>query len=167
MSTPETQPTASKPDRRRFQYTIAELLVLTTIVAIGLSLLRWLAIEFGIEIVPFVISASIYVGCAALLFADARKRGYSGVAVVVLFTLLGPFMAFVWIFVRPKAKIAVRPPTAYTNPDDALTAAFQLDMQGDWEAAIAHYREVARRWPKHEHYVLGCIDRIEEKRLRA
>ena len=52
-------------------------------------------------------------------------------------------------------------------PTDALAAAFQLDVQGDWEAAIALYGEVARRWPEHAHYARECIAHIEEKRSRG
>lgn len=166
MTTPEFQPATSKPNRGRLQYSIAELLALTTIVSVGLSLLRWLAIEFGIDIVPFVIFGGVYVGFAAWLFADARKRGYSGVAVVLLFTVFGPTAVIVWLFVRPKAKIVIRPPADYTNADDAFAAAFQLEMQGDWDAAIILYGDVARRWPEHEQYVRACITHVEEKRSR-
>jgi len=40
MSTPEYQPDARKPDRRPFQYSLAELFVLTCIVSGGASLLK-------------------------------------------------------------------------------------------------------------------------------
>ncbi len=58
-------------------------------------------------------------------------------------------------------------PAEYANSEDAVAAAIQLDMQGDWDVAIALYREVARRWPEHEHYVQECITRLEEKRSKA
>jgi hypothetical protein len=54
-----------------------------------------------------------------------------------------------------------------SNPDDALAAAFQLDMAGDWDAAVALYGEVARRCPGHEPYTQGRITGIDEKRMRA
>jgi len=163
----ESSPASSKPDRSRFQYSLAELLALTTIVAVGLSLLKWLKIKFGIDTVTFVIVGGLYVGCTTWLFVDARKRGYSGLVVVLLFTLTGPLAVVLWTFVRPKAKIVIRPAAAYTDPDDALAAAFQLDMQGDWDAATAVYSEVVRRWPEHGQYAQGCITQLEEKRSRV
>jgi hypothetical protein len=167
MSITEPKPAAPKLDRQRFQYSIAELLAVTTIVAVGLSVLKWLEIEFGLDIVAFAIVGSLYVGCATWLFIDARKRGYPGVMVVLLFTLFCPFAVIVWIFIRPKAKVVIRPPAEYANPDDALAAAFQLDMDGDWDAAIVLYAEAARRWPEHEQYARGCITQVEEKRSRV
>ena len=60
---------------------------------------------------------------------------------------------------RRPAKAVTRSATTYTNPDDALAAAFQLDMHGDWDAANALYREVARRWPENEPYAHGRMRR--------
>jgi hypothetical protein len=54
-----------------------------------------------------------------------------------------------------------------SNPDDALAAAFQLDMAGDWDAAVALYGEVAKRWPEHEQYAQERIRQVEEKRSRV
>ena len=168
MSIPESRPAGLNPDRRRWQYSLAELLALTTIISIGLSLLKWLGIKFDMDVVldlvPLVAIGGLYVGFAAWSFTDARKRGYPGIVLVVLVTLLGPAAVIVWLFVRPKAKIIMQRPADYTNPDEAFAAALQLDMQGDWDAAIALYGEVARRWPEHEHYAQGCIREVEEKR---
>ena len=41
INTPESQPVASNPKRRWFQFSLAELLALTTSVAVSLSLLKW------------------------------------------------------------------------------------------------------------------------------
>jgi hypothetical protein len=41
MTPPEIQPDASKPKRRWFQFSLAELMALTTIVAVSFSLLKW------------------------------------------------------------------------------------------------------------------------------
>lgn len=70
-----------------------------------------------------------------------------------------------WLAVRPEPTVVVRP-AEYANPEDAFDAAFQLDMQGDWDAAIAAYNDAARRWPEHEPYARGCIRQVEEKRSR-
>ena len=68
---------------------------------------------------------------------------------------------------RQPAKTLMQPASAYTNPEDALAAAFQLDMHGEWDAANALYGEVARRWPEHEQYAQGRVTEIEEKQSRA
>jgi len=170
MTTPEYQPAEPKSERRRFQYSLAGLLTLTTIISVVLSLLKWLQMEFGFAGIAFVIffamAGAIYVGSAAWAVADAQKRGYSGGLAVLFFALFGPIGAILWLVVRPKPKVVIRPPADYANPDDALAAAFQLDMRGDWDAAIALYGDVARRWPEHEKYARGCITQVEEKRSR-
>jgi hypothetical protein len=69
-------------------------------------------------------------------------------------------------FRRP-VKTLMRPACGYSNAEDALAAAFQLDMHGDWDAANALYEEIARRWPDHAQYAQGRISEIEGKRSRA
>ncbi len=64
-------------------------------------------------------------------------------------------------------RLVVCPPAAYAKPDEALATAFQLDMAGDWDAAVGLYGEVAKRWPEYESYARGRIAQIEEKRSRA
>lgn len=118
---------------------------------------------------PVILAAAavLHVGSAAWAITDAQKRGYSGDLVLLLVVLLGPIGVVLWLVVRPKSKVVIRPPAEYANPEDAVAAAVQLEMQSDLDAAIALYREVARRWPEHENYVRGCITRLEEKRLQA
>jgi hypothetical protein len=81
--------------------------------------------------------------------------------------IVSTILTLIWIALRRRANVAIRPPAEYADADDALAAAFQLDVQGDWEAAIALYGEVARRWPEHAHYARECIAHIEEKRSRG
>ena len=68
---------------------------------------------------------------------------------------------------RQPAKTLMRLASAYANPENALAAAFELDMDGDWDAANALYGEVARHWPEHEEYARRRIAEIEEKQSRA
>jgi hypothetical protein len=170
MTAPETRPATSRHELRWYQYSLAGLLGLTTILSVVLSLLKWLQINFGFAgvawVIIFAIAGALYVGSVAWAIADAQKRGCSGGLVVLLFAFLGPMGAVVWLFVRPSPQVVIRPPAEYADPDDALAAALQLDMQGDWDAAVAVYGAVARRWPEHEKYVQGCITRLEEKRSR-
>ena len=72
-----------------------------------------------------------------------------------------------WLVRMRPAITLTRPASAYTDPEDALAAAFQLDMQGDWDAAIALYAEVAKRSPDQEQYAQGRIKEIEDKQRRA
>ncbi len=149
MTTPNVQVSTSKPDRRRFQYSLAGLLGLATFVAVVLSLLRSLYVTGGLDLIGSVILAvivgSLYVLCIAWAVGDARKRGQSGALVAALIAWLGPFGAILWLLVRPPVKPVIRSAMGCINPDDALAAAFQLDMAGDWDAAVALYGEAARR----------------------
>ncbi len=70
------------------------------------------------------------------------------------------------VVVPLKAKPLPRSPAEYADPYEALDAARELDLQGDWDAAIAFYADLARRWPEHEAYIRGCIQRVEEKQSR-
>ncbi len=171
MTTPNVQVSTSKPDRRRFQYTLAGLLGFTTFVAVVLSLLRSLYVTGGLDLIGLLILVlvigSLYILCIAWAVGDARKRGQSGALVSALIAWLGPFGAILWLLVRPPVKPVIRSAMGCSNPDNALAAAFQLDMAGDWDAAVALYCEVARRWPGHEPYAQGRITEIEEKQKRA
>jgi hypothetical protein len=171
MTPPNVQVAISKPDRRRFQYSLAGLLGFTTFVAVVLSLLRSLYVTGGLDLVGSVILAVIvgglYVICIAWAVGDARKRGQSGVLVVAFFASLGPFAAVLWLLVRPSVKPVIRSAMVCSNPEDALAAAFQLDIAGDWDAAVVLYGEVARHWPEHEPYARGRVTEIELKQSRA
>ena len=70
------------------------------------------------------------------------------------------------VVVPLKAKpFRARPPNT-PIPTKCWTQPAQLDLQGDWDAAIAFYADLARRWPEHEAYIRGCIQRVEEKQSR-
>ena len=170
MTTPNVQTTTSKPDRRRFQYTLAGLLGFTTFVAVVLSLLRWIYVKYGLDIVGLVvlvaISGSFHLGCALWAFSDARKRGSFGIFVVALFAYAGPFGLIPWLLLRPPIKKFIRSAAKCRGPDAALAAALKLDMAGDWDAAVALYGEVTKRWPEHEPYARGRLAEIKEKQSR-
>lgn len=53
------------------------------------------------------------------------------------------------------------------SADDILAHAAHLDKVGEWEEAIAIYRDAAQRWPEHTDYVRNCIAEIEVKRSAA
>jgi hypothetical protein len=65
--------------------------------------------------------------------------------------------------VRPNSEAISQSEAEFDNADDALAAAFRLDMDGDWEAAIALYAKAAEEWPEQSLYARECIKRIEEK----
>jgi hypothetical protein len=110
MTTPEPQSTPMPG--RRFQFTLAGLLGLTTIVAVVLSLLKWVQATFGMDVVGIVILlafvVSLHVGSAAWAIADAQKRRYSSLLVVSLFAYFGPLGALLWLLVRPRSKVGRR-----------------------------------------------------------
>ena len=51
----------------------------------------------------------------------------------------------------------------FATEDEAIDAAARLNSSGEWQAAIAAYRQVAERWPEHETYALNCIAEIERR----
>ncbi len=106
-SSPQATP---KPTRRWYQYSLRTLLLLTTILAVALSLLRWLYTTCGLEIVGLVmlvaISASFHAGCALWMVADARKRGKSSILLLALFAYFGPFGVIPWLLLRPPINAA-------------------------------------------------------------
>jgi hypothetical protein len=87
--------------------------------------------------------------------------------IVVLFWLFGPLAALVWFSVRPTQRLSERTPIDYTDPDDALAAASDLDSLGEWDAAISLYRSVAGRWPEHSKYIDQCVADIAHKQAAA
>ena len=108
MSESEPETTVPKLKRPWFQYRLRTLLLLTTILAVALSLLKWLYTKCGLEIVGLVmlvaISASVHAGCALWMVADARKRGKSSILLVALFAYFGPFGVIPWLLLRPPIK---------------------------------------------------------------
>lgn len=63
-------------------------------------------------------------------------------------------------FAKP---IAERLPQDYTNCEQALAAASNLDQRGEWDAAIALYQHIAQQWPQQREYVSACLKAIKEK----
>ena len=126
------------------------------------------------QIIPVVVISVVlvcaiagYLWCVAWAIGDAQKRGQSGGFIVLLFWLLGPLAALIWLGVRPEQSLIERLPDDYNDPDDAIAAASRLDSLGDWDAAISLYRSVAERWPEHSTYVTNCIADIDQKQTAA
>jgi hypothetical protein len=86
MSTTEPQPAAPKPGLRRFQYSLAGLLALTTIISVVLSLLKWSPWFFGV----LFVNVGFWI---VVIYIDRRfSPRFSWrtfVAVIVVLTLLG------------------------------------------------------------------------------
>ena len=110
--TTEIQPAPSKSEPRPFQFGLRSLLALATIVAVVLSLLRWLHVTFGLDLIGVEILAivgTVHVVCASWAINDALKRGKSALLVVALLTFLGPFGVLPWLLLRPPIKAASPP----------------------------------------------------------
>jgi len=75
--------------------------------------------------------------------------------------ICGPLCALIWPIVRPRTSFAERPVQEHANADDAIAAASQLDLLGDWEA-IESYRYSATVWPEHGEYIMRCVERVNE-----
>lgn len=101
---------------------------------------------------------------------DALKRGKDPsfiLPLLPLFSLFGPLAALVWWAARPQTKIVECAPESYSEPDDALLAAAQLDQLGEWDRAMDLYDSVDCRWPAHHDYVSACKSQILEKQALA
>jgi hypothetical protein len=105
---------------RRFQYSLRTLFLITTILAVVLSLLRWIYVERGLEVLGIVVAvaaeAILYFGCVFWLIFDADKRIKPGgwrLLLVALFTYFGPFAAIPWFLFRPRIKTE---PPSFNSP---------------------------------------------------
>jgi hypothetical protein len=120
----------------------------------------------GISILALLILIAaffgIYAWCAAWAVGDAQKRGCGGIIILLLW-VFGPLAALVWRIVRPRTTLVAKLPSDYDDADAAIEAAVRLDSLGEWDAAVALYRDVATRWPEHDTYIQQCIKRIEAK----
>jgi hypothetical protein len=99
----------------------------------------------------------------AWAITDARRRGRTGGAIVLLLALFGPLSALLWLVMRPNTTVIDRGEADYDNADDALAAAAQLDHLGEWRAAAVLYQHAAARWPEHRPYVVQCLALIWQK----
>jgi hypothetical protein len=116
----------------------------------------------------FVIAfAAVYVGSVAWAIRDAQKRGRGEGLIIVLFWLLGPLAAIVWLLVRPATRLDERAPGDYPTVDDAIAAAAKLETLGDWSESIALYHYAAERWPEHATYIQRRLDAIAQKQALA
>lgn len=115
----------------------------------------------------FAVAFGVYIAPAAWAVGDAKKHGQAGGVIVLLFWLLGPLSALIWMGIRPSERMVDRKPEEYTNADDALAAAASLDQIGEWDAAIALYEETVTRWPEHDAYIAASIRQIKEKQSLA
>ncbi len=104
MTSTDSQPAAPPPQPPRIQFSLRTLFLLTTILAVALSLLKWLYIEWGLDIVGLVIlvavTMSFHLGCALWMIDDARKRGKSSLLLVALFAYAGPLGLIPWLVLR-------------------------------------------------------------------
>ena len=119
----------------------------------------------GLLCVGFFVA--IYAGSAAWAVGDAQKRGHSGGLVVLLFWLLGPLSAVVWLVIRPRERLVERQPTDYRDAEHAMDAATRLEGFGDWDEAVAVLTYTVEEWPKHGEYARQCIKAIDAKRSLA
>jgi hypothetical protein len=108
------------------------------------------------------LTLAIFVSSTAWAITDARRRGRTGVGVVLMIALFGPFAALMWLVMRPKGSLIERLPVDYDYPDDALAAASKLDALGEWEHATALYQHAAISWPEHRPYVVQCLARLHQ-----
>jgi hypothetical protein len=132
-----------------------------------------------VEVVSFIgmFMVSPVLGLVGAISTLKRTRYRLAIvgACTLLFPLWGPCFGLtlplgIWLVVllrRPDVLASFAPAEkqspVYENADDAMAAAFQLDMRGDWDAAVELYQVAASRWPQHGPYIANCIAAIRQK----
>jgi hypothetical protein len=163
----EPEVAATKPKLRWYQFSLAELVALTTLVAASLAMAKWLPWAASL-----VVSISVWIVAIHIdrRFSSHRPRREvrSYYDALLFFLLCGPFGAILWLAKRRSANAdTTRTPFGYASPEDALADAFDLDMDGDWDAAVLLYAQIASRWPEHKQECRERLSQVEEKRLRV
>lgn len=120
-------------------------------------------LEFVVFCLVMVIMAGTYLWSVSWAIGDAHRRGQGGGLLFLLFFVLGPIAALIWLVVRPKEVLVTRSPETYDDPEEALSAASRLDRLGDWDAAYKLYASIAKRWPENEEYVGNCLRELDAK----
>ena len=122
-------------------------------------------LQIVLQVIAFAcagIAIMAFFAPVAWTVSDAQRHGYMG-SVVPLILLFGPLAALIWLVSRPRLRLAERNPDDYSSPEDALDAAARLDQFGEWEAAIALYENVAKRWLDQKRYVAACLQQLKWK----
>jgi hypothetical protein len=111
----------------------------------------------------FVFMLVVWYGPGYCAVRDAYKRGQGSAVIILLWLLVGPFSALIWLAIRPSKTLLETLPREFTSPDDALSAAARLDHGGEWVASARIYESVAERWPDHREYANRCLEAIRSK----
>ena len=115
----------------------------------------------------FLLIVAAFFGTAVWLVRDASKRGTNGLFIALLFGWLGPLAVLGWLLLRPPIQQEIRSYADFTCPEDAFEFAAQLEIQGEWAAAIELYQYIADRWPDQMSYSFACIREIHAKQDMA
>ena len=83
MTKPETQPAEPKPGRRPFQFSLAELFAYTTLIATGLSLLRYFPKAW-----PLVLNLGIWITAICIFHRFSPLSSNRTVAAILLALIL-------------------------------------------------------------------------------
>ena len=177
MTTHESQPQPNAPPPRPFQFSLASLLVFVTGVCVALSLIQWHS-TFGLVVVIVEPAVGILIAFIGLVLSPVVATVTLpvslplAVACCAILRKVDPWRSKAGMMdldrtMRSRRRAAdMRLSGEYANPEEVMAAAFQHDRDGNWDAAVAIYAEVARRWPEHAAYARGRITEIEEKRSR-
>jgi hypothetical protein len=121
-----------------------------------------IAILVGLPVL--LLCGGLYLWCVSWVIRDAQQRGYqSSFLLLVSWYCCGVLWIPIWFLIRPKEKVVDKPVGDYSNADDAIAAATQLDGLGEWDKALEVYQMVAARWPEHRTYIEKCMEAIRTK----
>lgn len=133
-----------------YQYSLLLLLGVMLVMPLYIGLARLIALVAGYD--------------ALRLYWIAAYFSPVPAALAVRFSL---FPRMGWRRLRPMREHGRHSYDDYANADDAIAAASNLEMRGDWEASINLYRHAAERWPEHSEYAQRCIDCVKNKQSLA
>jgi hypothetical protein len=129
-----------------------------------------------------IIGIAPTLGLYGALSTLKRKRYAMSVlgSVCISIPLIGPWCGLtipigVWSLIllrRPEIKVSFTSSLDFNShdrdsADDVLAHAAHLDRAGEWDEAIAAYRDAAERWPEHTQYINNCIAGIISKQSAA
>jgi hypothetical protein len=111
-------------------------------------------------LISIVGSLILILGLVLLATSKGRKWTWG---LLGFFSIFGIIAVVMLTDSRRNVRSSASSPTVYESADNAIAAAHDLEMQGEWEAAITLFESAAGRWPEHAEYIENRISDVRKK----